>query len=228
MFGRQLSVILRQGLRAELADPERIVSPLLFATTVLLLFSFVFSENDALTPERLFVAETFLTVFFALQITFARVFEPEREDQAFDVIRSYQVKAGAWFVAKSLHVLVVGFAILVPTMLLASLLTGATLAFATWGAVLGVSLLGLIGLTVLGVLVSGLTLGANARQIVFPLLYFPLTIPVLLAATETTTILLEVGQLDSAARSWLGLLAGFDVIYATLGYLLFGEVLKSQ
>ena len=60
----------------------------------------------------------------------------------------------------------------------------------------------------------------------FPLLYFPLAIPVLLASVQATLIFLGGGE--QGASQWLGLLAGFDIIYFTLGLLLFGELLGSR
>ena len=226
-FWRQTGVLFRQGLQAELSDKERILSPLLFALTVLLLFSFAFADIDPTLVKKVFVAETYLTVFFALQITFARVFEPDRDDKVFELMRSYPVSRPAWFLAKYLLVFLVGTLVLVPTMLAAAILNRTDLGALVQPEIIQVAFLTLAGLSALGVLVSALTLKAAGRQILYPILYFPLTIPVLLAAVEASSQFLETGVISEQYNAWLGLLTGFDVIYFTLGITVFGEIVDS-
>ena len=60
---KQYTLLVTQGLRAELADRERLVSPALFAATMLVLFSFALGEVDASLKARIYIAETFLTAF---------------------------------------------------------------------------------------------------------------------------------------------------------------------
>ena len=94
--------------------------------------------------------------------------------------------------------------------------------------VVGVAAMALAGLAALGVLLSAMTLKANARQILYPLLYFPLATPVLLAAVQSSQLYLSSGQITADVRAWLGLLLGFDVIYITLGALLFTELVDES
>lgn len=226
-FGSQLKTLLHQGILAELADRERLVSPVLFGITMMILFSFALGEVDASLVKQIYLAETFLTAMFALQLSFSRLFEPDRQDRVFDLVRSYPVSHAAWFLAKYLLVLAVGLAVLAPTMLFGAFLhqTARQPVF-SW-SVCGIAVLALAGLAALGVLLSAMTLKANSRQMLYPLLYFPLTTPVLLAAVQSSLIILDGTQGPAAqagVRAWLGLLAGFDVIYFTLGILLFTEL----
>ena len=222
-FYEQFSTLVRQGMLAELADRERLVSPVLFGITMMILFSFALGDVDPSFVKRIYLAETFLTALFALQLTFSRLFEPDRQDRVFDLMRSYPISHAAWFLAKYVLVLAVGFAVLAPTMLFGAFLhqTARQPVF-SW-EVCGIAVLALAGLAALGVLLSAMTLKANSRQMLYPLLYFPLTTPVLLAAVQASLIILEGGE-PQALRAWLGLLTGFDVIYFTLGILLFTEL----
>src|SRR5689334_21063352 len=113
---RQFRTIVAQGVRAELADKERILSPVLFGVTMLLLFAFAVGEPEPELRRKLYVAQTYLTAFFALQLSFSRLFEPDRQDRVFDLMRSYPVSHTAWFLAKYLLVLILGAATLLPTM----------------------------------------------------------------------------------------------------------------
>jgi|GEM_PF-679184 len=224
----QMSTLIRQGIRAEWREKERLVSPLLFAAVIQLLFAFSVGSVDGDLTRKIFLAQTFLTIFLALQVSFVRVFEPDMQDKVFDLIRSYPVSFDAWYLAKTVLVIGFGALIVLPTMILGAVFQGQasdplfSLPMAT------ITFLTLIGLAPLGVLLSALTLRAAARQILFPLIYFPLTTPVLLAAVNASDLYLAGGVLDETVRGWLMILVAFDAIYLTLGYLLFREVVDAH
>ncbi len=222
---RQFTLILTHSLRAELAGKERMLSPLLFAATILLLFYFAMGEMPDELVLKTYVAETFLAAFFALQITFARMFEPESEDQAFDVLRTYPISPYAWFASKYLSVVILGMLVLTPTMLLSAFFhQKSQMTLLSW-PLFFFSFLVILGLAALGVLLSAVTMRAQGQRVLYPLLYFPLTTPVMLAATQVSITHLD-GSKDwnQLLNSWLGLLIAFDLIYITLGTLLYGEM----
>ncbi len=224
----QYRTIVAQGLRAEFADKERLISPALFSVTMLLLFAFALGEVDASLKARVYLAETFLTAFFALQLSFSRLFEPDRQDRVFDLMRSYPVSHTAWFLAKYTLVVLLGLAVLLPTMLFGAFIHHTDKAPVFSWTVCGIAVLALAGLAAIGVLLSAMTLKANSRQMLYPLLYFPLTTPVLLAAVQASLLHMEPGSSPDALKAWLGLLSGFDVIYFTLGVLLFTELVDDN
>jgi len=221
---KQYKLLVAQGVKAEFAERERLISPVLFAITMLLVFSFAVGDIDPLLVQRLYIASVFLTAMLALQLGFSRLFEPDRQDRVFDLLRTYPVSHTAWFLAKYTLVLLTGAATLLPTLAAGAFFhQGGKKTLLTF-EVAGIGLLALAGLAALGVLLSAITLKANARQILYPLLYFPLTAPVLLAAVQASLMSLEGGPAASSLRSWLGLLGVFDVIYITLGILLYTEL----
>jgi len=89
-----------------------------------------------------------------------------------------------------------------------------------------VTLLGTVGFCVLGTITAAITLRARARELLLPLVLFPLMIPVILATIRCMESILRTGDITEA-MAWLRLLAGFDVIFLTLGVLLFDSVLES-
>ncbi|MGH7886482.1 MAG: heme exporter protein CcmB, partial [Candidatus Binatia bacterium] len=89
-----------------------------------------------------------------------------------------------------------------------------------------VTLLGTVGFCVLGTIMSALTLRARARELLLPLVLFPLMIPVLLATIRCMETILNTGTFG-AASFWLRLLLGFDVIFLTVGILIFDWVIES-
>jgi heme exporter protein B len=106
------------------------------------------------------------------------------------------------------------------TLFLAGILQGQDLSILFDPIVSGVSVLCLFGLAGLGVLLASITLRSDVQQVIFPLLYFPLSVPVLLSSTETLTSWLETHKWDDSSRGWMTILAAFDVIYITLAFLL--------
>lgn len=227
-FLQQYRALVKQGIRAELADSERTVSPVLFAITMLLLFAFAMGDLDASLRAKVYLAETFLTAFFALQLSFSRLFEPDRQDRVFDLIRTYPVSHTTWFLAKYTLVFILGSATLAPTLLFGAFLhQSARTPLFSW-TVTGIAFLALAGLCALGVLLSAMTLKANARQILYPLLYFPMTTPVLLAAVQASEVALDASRKASDMHGWLWLLLAFDTIYFTLGILLFTELVDES
>jgi len=89
-----------------------------------------------------------------------------------------------------------------------------------------VTLLGTVGFCVLGTITAAITLRARARELLLPLVLFPLMIPVILATIRCMESILRTGDMVEA-MPWLRLLIGFDVIFLTIGVLIFDSVIES-
>ena len=225
----QFRALMVQSIHVEWASSERWLSPLLFAVTVLILFAFAFGRVEPQFLPQMFIAATFLTAFFALQIAFSRILEPDMQDRVFEQLRSYPISPTAWFLSKYLVVITLGVLILMPTLLLANLFLNEGRDNLLDSSMMGIALIALLGLGALGVLLSTMMLRSNAKQILYPLIYFPLTTPVLLAAVESSRAhLVDGSSLAKLLSSWLGLLVIFGIMYFTLSLLLFGELVKPE
>jgi heme exporter protein B len=93
------------------------------------------------------------------------------------------------------------------------------------GWLLLVLLLGTWGLACLGTIFSAVSANTRMQELMLPLLLLPLTVPVLIAAIESTTVLLGDAPISDAFL-WFRLLAGFDIIFTVLSWLLFGYVIE--
>jgi heme exporter protein B len=90
---------------------------------------------------------------------------------------------------------------------------------------LGIIVLGAAGLSAPGTLYAGMTAQVKAKQMLLPLLLFPLIVPALLASVKATSLVIlkdPMGQLTS----WIALLGAFDLIYWSLCGLLYGRVIE--
>ena len=217
---RSVFNLLTQSLRVDFSAKERLITPVFFAAIILLLLSFAIPEQPPTMRSRMMIAESLLAVFFALQIALSRAFEAERTDRVFDHIRLSPVDSSAFITAKLLHVLLVGGGVTFFTLILSLLLQGQDLSLVTDPVVFGGFTLTLIGLAGLGVLLAAITLRAEAQQILFPLLYFPLSVPVLLCSSEALVQWLETRKWDDTMRGWSVMLIAFDAIYLTMTVLL--------
>jgi ABC-type transport system involved in cytochrome c biogenesis, permease component len=94
-----------------------------------------------------------------------------------------------------------------------------------WPTLVGILLLGAIGLVTLGTFYAAMASRSRAREVLLPLLLFPMLVPVLLAAMEATKALLG-GNVMGDAGAWARLLAGFDVIFLLATFLAFESVIE--
>lgn len=90
--------------------------------------------------------------------------------------------------------------------------------------VLAIALAGSIGIAGLGTLFSALVSTTRAREILMPLLLFPLAIPVVIATVRATSLVFEGKTGD--VWPWFNLIVVFDVIFVTIAYVLFDAVLE--
>lgn len=222
------STLIQQFLKNEFAASERLLTPLFFGAVVLLLFAFTIPEPPPELRIRMFVAQCLVSTFFALQIGLSRAFEVESQDRVFDLIRTQPVNGVAFIAAKFFHVLLVGASTLIMTSAISIILQGQKLSLFADPVILGLGFLMLAGLSGLGVLLSAVTLRAQARQILFPLLYFPLSTPVLIASAESLCRWLEKPLWDETMRGWMIMLVAFDVIYVTLTLLLGADAVTTD
>lgn len=88
-----------------------------------------------------------------------------------------------------------------------------------------IMLLGTLGFAAVGTLLSAISVNTRAREILLPVLLFPIAIPILLAAVKATGALITTGTFASA-QSWIKILSGFDIIFLVISCLLFEYVVE--
>ena len=221
---KQTFLLLRKDLRLELRRRDSLLTMFFFGTLLLFVFHFAFD----LAPDR--VAEMapallWLAFLFTGTLGLAQLFQGERDNHCLDALLMSPLDRGALFLAKTGFNLVLMLLVEIVVMPLFWILFNLN----SWNLLpqlFLVTLLGTIGFCVLGTLMSAITLRARARELLLPLVLFPLMIPVILATIRCMENVMLTGALGEAS-SWLRLLLGFDVIFLTLGVLLFDWVIES-
>ena len=220
--------LLKHFMHQEFAARERVITPLLFAAVILLLFAFTLPEPPPEWQVRMLVAQCLISSFFALQIALSRAFESESQDRVFDMLRTSPLNGTAFITAKLTHVIIMGAATLLMTVVITSTMQGFSPPGLSHPASLAMGVLTLVGLSSLGVLLAVITLKAQAKQVLFPLLYFPLCTPVLIAGSEFLCRFLEKPVWDDTSQGWFIVLAAFDVIYLTLAVLMGSDAVSAE
>lgn len=220
---RRVGAVLWKDVTAERRAKANFNSVVFLAALILLLFGFAIGpDTDAVKAAAGGVI--WLTVLFSGVLSFNRSYEQELENGAMDALLLYPGDRRAIFVGKLLANLL--FVLLVEAVMLptAAILYDLPLL----GVLLpvgGVVLLGTVGFVTLGTFYSAMASRVRAREVLLPLLLFPMLIPLLVAAVEATGALL-VGDAMGQSGAWIRMLAVFDIIFVAATVLAFEYVIE--
>ncbi|HTZ95090.1 MAG TPA: heme exporter protein CcmB [Terriglobales bacterium] len=214
---------LVKDIRLEWRSKDAINAMLFFALLVVVIFSFSFDptaeQSRQIAGGLIWVAFLFAAVV-ALNQTWAR----ELRNQVLDAYRVSPAPASSLFLAKAL-----GNFIFVSV--LEALMTPLFIIFYNLRAIgpayqlIFVGVLGTWALVVNGTFFAAMSVRTRSREIMLPLLLFPISIPALLAMVEGTTSILTG---EFSARFWMVLLLAYDVVFTTVSLLLFELVLHAE
>lgn len=223
LFLRQAWTIAAKDLRSEFRTKEALNASLSFALVILLLFSFAFDPTAEMTRE-ISGGLLWLVFAFAGALLLNRSFARELENDCLDVLVVSPVPAPALFLGKALanYVLLLGIeAVCLPVF--GVFYNVDWTQQPAWLA--AVMLLASWGITVIGTMFSALTVNLRLRELMLPMLVYPMLIPCLMAAMQLTTALVA-GQAPSGDQmAWVRMLIGFDIIFTALSLALVETVL---
>lgn len=218
LFWDQMLAILAKDIRAELRGRQVWLSMGMFALLVLVVFNFAFDlqvENRAaVAPGALWIAFVFASV-----LGLGRTLTAEQEQGRLDRLLLCPVDRKAIFLAKLLGNLL--FITAVEIVAVPAFAAMYDLPVLTLGVV-PVVVLSTVGISTVGTLFSAVAANTRAREILLPLLIFPLIVPVVIGAVKATQgLVVALGD-----TPWLGLIAAFDVIFVSVASILFPYVIE--
>ncbi len=215
-------IIAFKDLRVELRSKEVINAALSFALVILLLFSFAFDPSAEETRE-ISGGLLWLVFIFAGILVLNRSFARETVNDCLDGLVASPLSGAPILLGKA-----VSNTVLLLVLELVTLPIFGIFYNVRWTVGLGwlllVLLLGTWGLTVVGTLFSALTVNVSLREAMLPLLVFPITLPILMAAVQLTTTLFS-GEPIAPDMVWLRVLIGCDIIFTVLAGALVESVL---
>jgi heme exporter protein B len=222
-FLRQSLTIAGKDLRSELRSKETVNASLSFSIVILLLFSFAFDPTSEQIQE-LSGGLLWLVFAFAGALVINRSFARDLPNDCLDALLASPVSGTALFFGKASA----NFLILLTLELVALPVFGVfynvSWARQFWQLML-VVVLATWGLSVVGTTFSAMTVNLRLRELMLPMLVYPLMIPCLLAAIQLTAALVAGKPIDGDLFLWLRLVIGFDIIYTALASVLVSTVL---
>jgi heme exporter protein B len=214
---------LEKDIRLEWRSKDAINAMLFFSLLVVVIFSFAFDPN-AEVSRRIAGGLVWVAFLFAAIVALNQTWARELRNQVLDAYRVSPAPANPLFLAKA-----IGNFIFVSV--LEALMTPLFIVFYKLRALgpgwqlLPIAVLGTWALVVNGTFFAAMSLRTRSREIMLPLLLFPLSLPALLGMVNATTaVLTGEGEL----RFWIALLLAYDVVFTTACLLLFRTVLEAE
>jgi heme exporter protein CcmB len=214
MFFRVAGLVMRKDLTVEVRSREIVYTTIFFAASCVLVFAFALVK-DGRPLEDAAAGIMWISVAFAGTLALGRTFERERHSETLRALMLAPASRPALYVGKLLGVvllLLIVEAILVP-------LVGLLFHAPIWNCPFRLAtllLLGTVGFSAVGTLFAAMLVRARSRDVMLPILLYPITIPVIIAGVRGTAALFEPVPAVDLADMWMALLAFFDIVFVTL------------
>ncbi|WP_428263764.1 heme exporter protein CcmB [Haliangium sp.] len=214
-FVRNVATLAWKDLRVEFRNREILYTMAFFAVMVLLIFSFAFVREDG-TVGDVVPGMVWVAVAFAGTLGLSRAFDRERESETMRGLLLAPASRTAIFLGKALSIAV--FMLLVEMVIvpLVVLLFGAPLFDHPVILVLTL-ILATLGFAVVGSVFAAMLLRVRSRDVLLPVVLYPILVPLLIAGTKATASILPGGPAGVAdlesAYFWLRFLLVYDAIF---------------
>jgi heme exporter protein B len=220
-FLRKVLAIVHKDIIAELRTKEIFSSMFVFALLVIVIFNFAFEMRVA-NVKQVAPGVLWVTFTFAGMLGLNRSFILEKDKGCLEGLLLAPVDRSAIYFGKMLGNLI--FMLVVEAIVLPIFWVLFNPPLFSPALIL-ILVLGTLGFAGVGTLFSAIAVHTRAREVMLPILLFPIVIPLMIAAVKITGGLLD-GQPLSEMRNWLNLLVGFDIIFLTVSYMTFDYVVE--
>jgi heme exporter protein B len=213
--------VLWKDLRIEWRTKDMFTSMAVFAVLALLIFNFAFELR---IPDKKMVVPGILwvTVAFAGVLGLGRAFITEKDKGSLAGLLLAPVDRSAVYLGKMISNFI--FILVVEAFILPLITVFFNVTFIS-PALLLILFLGTLGFASVGTIFSALAVNTRAREVLLPVLLFPVLLPVLIAGIRSTIGFLE-GDTLADHTNWLKLIIFFDILFLTVAFLTFDYVVE--
>ena len=224
MFARTVWLILRKDLTVEVRSGEIAYTTLFFAVSCILVFAFAL-VREGRGPEEGAAGLLWIAIAFAGTLALGRTFERERQAETLRALLMAPAPRAAVYVAKLLGIvaLLAGTEVLLVPLVALLFEASALLAHPFWLA--AILLTGTLGFAAVGTLFAAMLIRARSRDVLLPVLLYPVIVPVMIAGVRGTAALLQPDIDEGILRFWLAMAVTFDVVFVTLALWTFEPVM---
>ena len=220
---RAILLIVRKDLTVEVRSRELAYTTLFFAVSCVLVFAFSLVQEGR-AAEGVGAGVLWMAIMFAGNLALGRTFERERQSETLRALMLVPAPRPAVYLGKLTGIvllLAITEAVLVP--LVALLFESALLSHPFWLA--SVVATGTLGFAAVGTLFAAMLVRARSRDVLLPVLLYPITVPVLIAGVRATVAIAQPEFEVDVVRFWLMLLIAFDIVFITLALWTFEPVM---
>ncbi len=221
MFWGKVLAIVRKDTISELRTKEVVSSVLVFTILIIIIFNFAFSANHELV-KNMAPGILWATFAFAGVLSLNRAFVAEKEQGCLEGLMVCPISRDVIYVGKMVTSLLFMLIIEMVTLPIFTLLFNVNVISLQ---LIAIVILATIGFVAVGTLFSAIAINTRARELVLPILFLPVVVPVVISAVKASGLAIA-GEPWSQLYSWLLILLSFDVIFITLSYLIFGHVIE--
>ena len=215
--------IARKDLVIEARSRELAYTTLFFAVSVVLVFSFSFVvEGVALTDAAAGIL--WVSIAFAGTLALGRTFERERQSDTLKALLLSPVERPAIYVGKLVGVLLLMLVVEAVVTPVVGLLFQAPIDRAPL-LLVGLLVTGTLGFAAVGTLFAAMLIRAQSRDVLLPVLLYPITVPLVIAGVRGTAAIFAAELNLAVAQAWLSMLIFFDAVFLTLALWVFGPVM---
>lgn len=221
---KQTLAIIKKDLRRELRSREITITTVSFSVLLMVVFTFSFYQDDE-SVRQIFPGILWVSIVFAGTLAIARTFADERDSgclRALALIPGTNMSLYLGKLVTNLFFMAVFELALVPLLVIAFDIDLAG-QYATLSLILAG---GTLGFAALGTLLSAMLVHHKLREVLVPLLLYPLLVPLIIGGVKATSALLEPTP-DPSMQGWLRLIWAMDAIFLVAGQALFGKVLEA-
>jgi heme exporter protein B len=214
MFLRTAWLVLRKDVAIEAKNWEVLTTTLFFAVACMMIFAFAFVKEGR-PVEDAAAGILWIAIAFSGTLALGRTFERERYSETLRALLLAPAPRAALYVGKlfgMLALLAIAEALLVP---MVALMFQAAL-FSRPLLLVGLLAGGTLGFCAVGTLFAAMLVRARSRDVLLPILLYPIIIPVIIAGVRGTAALLSATPDEATAIMWLGILGAFDTVFLTL------------
>src|SRR5687768_8774158 len=222
-FARAVWIVTRKDLLVEARTKEIFFTTVFFALACVLIFAFSFVKDGRAVPDAA-AGILWIAIAFSGTLALGRVFERERQGETLRALLISPIDRPALYVGKLLGIVILLAAVEVLVVPLVGLMFQAPL-FAHPLLMLGLLAAGTVGFAAVGTLFAAMLVRARSRDVMLPVLLYPITVPVIIAGVRGTAALLQPEADEPMARAWLSMLVFFDVVFVTLALWTFEPVM---
>ena len=222
-FARAVWIVTRKDLLIETRTREILLTTVFFALACVLVFAFGFVHEGRPVQDAA-AGILWIAIAFSGTLALGRAFERERHGETLRALLIAPIDRPALYLGKLLGILFLLAAVEILVVPLVALMFQAPL-FAHPLLMLGLLAAGTLGFAAVGTLFAAMLVRSRSRDVMLPVLLYPLTVPVIIAGVRGTASLLLPEADEPMARAWLAMLVFFDVVFVTLALWIFEPVM---